>query len=153
MRFSFSAFEESANEFLKDSGKRLDLSTRTDELSQDFRGRAGVVIRRRDGKSPVSLTGLSSGERHVLTLLFSVTHMSDTDGLVLIDEPELSLHVDWQRQILGEMCKQTGERQVIACTHAPEVAANHLDSLVALQAVDAPLADSELTDDSEGIDE
>lgn len=74
----------------------------------------------------VPLRTLSSGERHVLTLLFSATHMSQEDGIVLIDEPELSLHVDWQRIILGELMKQVGNRQVIACTHSPEIAADHL---------------------------
>lgn len=77
----------------------------------------------------VPLRILSSGERHVLTLLFSTTHMSSEDGLVLIDEPELSLHVDWQRIILSELMKQVDSRQVIACTHSPEIAAEHLDKL------------------------
>jgi predicted ATP-dependent endonuclease of OLD family len=77
---------------------------------------------------------LSSGERQVLTLLFSATHMSSADGILLIDEPELSLHLDWQRTILTELMKQAGERQVVVCTHAPEVIADHRDSAVPLAA-------------------
>lgn len=75
---------------------------------------------------------LSSGERQVLSLLFAATHMTHTDGIVLIDEPELSLHIDWKRIILREMSKQAGDRQIIACTHAPEVAADHRDQLIEL---------------------
>ena len=82
----------------------------------------------------VTLAQLSSGYRHVVTLLFCATHMPTFDGPVLIDEPELSLHLDWQRRILSEMWKQTGGRQLLACTHSPEVAADHSESLVEVQA-------------------
>jgi len=78
------------------------------------------------------LEALSSGERQVLTMLFCATHMSPADGIMLIDEPEISLHVDWQRIILDEIMLQAGDRQVIVCTHSPEVVAEHRDALVKL---------------------
>jgi predicted ATP-dependent endonuclease of OLD family len=58
--------------------------------------------------------------------------MSSADGMLLIDEPELSLHVDWQRVILRELMKQAGDRQIIACTHAPEVTADHRNVMTRL---------------------
>jgi ABC-type cobalamin/Fe3+-siderophores transport system ATPase subunit len=119
-------FEESVNRFLQD--KRLSL----EHLSALRTAQAYPIVRLGDG-SPAKLEVLSSGERHVLTLLFSATHMTPEEGLVLIDEPELSLHVEWQRLILGELIKQAGGRQVIACTHAPEVAAEHSSALVEIE--------------------
>ena len=77
--------------------------------------------------------------------------MSLVDGIVLIDEPELSLHVDWQRKILSEMCKQAGGRQVIACTHAPEVAADHLDRFIRLNSQNSVTTDRIHTDE-EAVD-
>lgn len=75
-----------------------------------------------------SLSSLSSGERQVLTMLFSATRMSTlASGMFLIDEPELSLHVDWQRIILSALKSQAGDRQILACTHSPEVGADHGD--------------------------
>ena len=71
------------------------------------------------------LTSLSSGERQVLTMLFSASRLSATSGISLIDEPELSLHIDWQRIVLSELMAQSGGRQIIACTHSPEVGADH----------------------------
>ena len=65
-------------------------------------------------------------------MLFCATHMSPADGVMLIDEPEISLHVDWQRIILDEIMRQAGDRQVIVCTHSPEVVAEHRDALVKL---------------------
>lgn len=115
-------FQESVNQFLK--GKSLTLNFGPMTTPRDL----GPLIKLANGEF-AKLGVLSSGERHVLSLLFSATHMRSTDGIVLIDEPELSLHVDWQRIILSELTKQVGDRQVIACTHSPEVAAEHLTRL------------------------
>jgi ABC-type transport system involved in cytochrome c biogenesis ATPase subunit len=106
------------------SGKRLELNYGPTSTRRDLEPR----IRLANG-DVTGLQVLSSGERHVLSLIFSATHMRSSDGIVLIDEPELSLHVDWQRIILGEILKQAGGRQVIACTHSPEVAAEHITNL------------------------
>lgn len=75
------------------------------------------------------LTSLSSGERQVLTMLFSASRLSAMSGAFLIDEPELSLHIDWQRIVLSELMAQAGGRQIIACTHSPEVGADHMQAV------------------------
>lgn len=111
-------FQTSVNRFLED--KTLDL----DADAGPTRTRLHRFIKLSNGKR-ATMSALSSGERQVVTLLFSATHMSPADGALLVDEPELSLHVDWQRIILGELLKQAGDRQIIACTHSPEVGADH----------------------------
>ena len=50
--------------------------------------------------------------------------------IVLIDEPEISLHVDWQRHLLQKMSEQLGERQIIVCTHSPVIGADYEDRVV-----------------------
>lgn len=118
-------FEQSVNQFLE---KKMLHITGTPRRRPSF---IKLI------KQSAGLDVLSSGERHVLTLLFCTTHMAKADGIVLIDEPELSLHVDWQRMILGEIMKQSGSRQIIACTHAPEVAADHPGALTVLQTTES----------------
>ena len=115
-------FQQSVNHFLE--GKSLALKFGPTTIARD----PGPRIELANGES-AGLGVLSSGERHVLSLLFSATHLRSTDGVLLIDEPELSLHVDWQRIILNELIQQAGERQVIACTHSPEVSADHITRL------------------------
>ena len=66
---------------------------------------------------------MSSGERQLLTMLYAVNRMSG-NSTVLIDEPEISLHIDWQEDLLGKMMEQLGERQIIVCTHSPAIAAD-----------------------------
>jgi len=62
-------------------------------------------------------------------MLFSASRLATNQGTFLVDEPELSLHVDWQRCILTELMKQAVDRQIIACTHSPEVGADHPDAV------------------------
>lgn len=116
-------FQESVNRFLEEEGRRLVLDMRSHSKARAPRPVANLI--ELPGGRRTNFNALSSGERHVVTLLFSATHMSSADGVVLIDEPELSLHVEWQRIILTELEKQAAGRQIVACTHAPEVSADH----------------------------
>lgn len=118
-------FEDSVNLFL--DGKTLHVSDRWPNNSR--RLRESIYIKTENGRN-YPLTSLSSGERQVLTMLFSATRMSTmAPGAFLIDEPELSLHIDWQRIILGTLSSQAVNRQIIACTHSPEVGADHADAV------------------------
>jgi len=110
---------ESVNKFLE--GKQLIV----DPTIPSYHRRS-VGIGFDDGTSINQLHALSSGERQIVTLIFAATHMSE-QKVVLIDEPEISLHVDWQRRLLGEMAEQIGDRQIIACTHSPVVGADYED--------------------------
>lgn len=76
-----------------------------------------------------SIRVMSSGERQLLTMLYAVTKMSE-DSLVLIDEPELSLHIDWQEELLSKMMDQLGNRQIIVCTHSPSIATGYSDFMI-----------------------
>ncbi len=116
-------FEHSFNRFIAPKALRV--------VVPNARRRAGPTVSFPNGYS-ANLRVLSSGERQVLTMLFCATHMSPADGIMLIDEPEISLHVDWQRIILNEIMRQAGDRQIIVCTHAPEVVAEHRDALTEL---------------------
>lgn len=117
-------FEGAVNKFLDE--KALHISDDRPGLRRH--PSSGVCIQTPDART-YRLGSLSSGERQVLTMLFSATRMSGATGMFLIDEPELSLHVDWQRIILGELMAQAGGRQIVACTHSPEVGADHMDAL------------------------
>jgi AAA15 family ATPase/GTPase len=119
------AFVSSVNLFLET--KPLGYSF--NKPSNRSRGHSFITL---PGGKQVGFNVLSSGERHIVTLLFAATHMSPSEGIVLIDEPELSLHIDWQRIIVGEICKQAKDRQVIACTHSPEVAADNMEAYIDL---------------------
>lgn len=75
---------------------------------------------------------LSSGERQILTLIYAATHMSG-QKVVLIDEPEISLHIDWQSLLIPEMVAQLQDRQIITCTHSPMIGEAYEEQMVELE--------------------
>lgn len=95
-------------------------------------GHQRFVVRLENGRQ-VPLSTLSSGERQLVCLIYSATHLSGTESIVLIDEPELSLNIDWQRRLLTEMQKQMGAQQIIVCTHSPDIGGDHEDAVRILQ--------------------
>ncbi len=66
---------------------------------------------------------LSSGEQHQLIMLYDLLFAVTPGALVLVDEPEISLHVAWQREFLPDMIRVlqvTGARCLVA-THSPQI--------------------------------
>lgn len=82
-----------------------------------------IKVETRDGDE-IGLTSLSTGEKHLLRIL--VPTLLIGKNTLLIDEPEISLHVDWQRDLIHSMRALNPEAQLIFATHSPEVMA-HVD--------------------------
>jgi ABC-type transport system involved in cytochrome c biogenesis ATPase subunit len=89
--------------------------------------------------SGVPLDKLSSGEQHQLILIFDLLFEVTANSLILIDEPELSLHVAWQRRFIESLSKiiSLNAFDVILATHSPAIVARHFDLAVELAPVDA----------------
>lgn len=85
-----------------------------------------------DNENPqkvLHLNQLSSGEKQEIVLFYELIFDTKEDLLLLIDEPEISLHITWQKKFLDdlvEVSKQTA-LQVIVATHSPQIVSNHLD--------------------------
>ena len=77
-------------------------------------------------RTPISLDALSSGEKQMISL-FAKMYLYPKKKIVLIDEPELSLSIDWQRGILVDVLLSPNCAQVIAITHSPFVFDNSLE--------------------------
>jgi predicted ATP-binding protein involved in virulence len=74
------------------------------------------------------LSMLSSGEKQLLKIL--VATVSAGTSVIIVDEPELSLHVDWQRRLVRSMRTLNPAAQLIVATHSPEIMADIPDSQV-----------------------
>jgi len=75
---------------------------------------------------PIPLDALSSGEKQMVSL-FARMYLYPKRKVVLIDEPELSLSIDWQRGILIDVLLSPNCEQVVAITHSPFVFDNSLE--------------------------
>lgn len=85
------------------------------------------------GENHHSIHDLSSGERHILTFLSLVLfHGQDRDFLI-IDEPEISLNITWQRQLLELFTKLVPHTQIIVASHSPVLSKRHPEFLTPLK--------------------
>lgn len=77
---------------------------------------------------------LSSGEQHELVILYELLFRTSKNSLILIDEPELSLHVAWQEQFVTDLAKMAriSDFRAILATHSPEIIADRWDLTVEL---------------------
>lgn len=76
----------------------------------------------------IQLDQLSSGEKQIVSL-FSHLYLSDeNDYFVMIDEPELSLSVTWQRRFLLDIQNVVFCKGIVAVTHSPFIYNNKLES-------------------------
>lgn len=105
-------YRELVNKFLFDSGKVI-------KFGED--GQIGVEI---DGVvGPRSISSLSSGEAQIFVIL---THLSfnpaaQKNNVFIIDEPELSLHVQWQEMFVESVQAANPNIQYILATHSPSI--------------------------------
>lgn len=76
----------------------------------------------------IGVSSLSSGEKHVLWIFIDAL-IAEASSL-LIDEPEISLHVDWQNRLISDITQLNPKVQLIMATHSPEIMANISDNYI-----------------------
>lgn len=121
LRENTAMFEEIVNFFFEDSGKTL----RIGEVGN-------IVLSNKDRR--FELGQLSSGEKQILVL---ISHLVFNPRLrkanvLIIDEPELSLHVRWQEIFVESVRKANSNTQLILATHSPSIVLDHRDKMVDL---------------------
>ena len=94
----------------------------------------GLTAITSDGKS-LELASLSSGEQHELVLLYDLLFRVKPNTLVLIDEPELSLHVTWQKSFLPDLLEIVSATNfdVLLATHSPFIVGDRNDLMEPLR--------------------
>ncbi len=88
-----------------------------------------IQITRNKSQEPVNLSQLSSGEKQIVSI-FSRIYLEDYKNgfIVLFDEPELSLSIDWQKLLLPDIVESDKCEFLVAITHSPFIFKNELDS-------------------------
>jgi predicted ATP-binding protein involved in virulence len=83
----------------------------------------------------IPLSGLSSGEQHELVLFFELLFNTEPNSLLLIDEPEISLHVSWQNHFINDLKDvfQLNDLSAIIATHSPDIINNNWTRTVQLK--------------------
>ncbi|WP_288635991.1 AAA family ATPase [Pseudoalteromonas sp. UBA6610] len=76
-----------------------------------------------------SVNELSSGERHILTFLALVLFEGQERNFLIIDEPEISLNIKWQRELMSIFSELLPKTQIIVASHSPALAKRNPDYL------------------------
>ncbi|OZA91679.1 MAG: hypothetical protein B7X57_09805 [Erythrobacter sp. 34-65-8] len=118
----------------------IGLTRRIDELSSPLRSFAGVIdkyltssklvyVRDSDNhlviedhsKKEIELDQLSSGEKQILAFFtfFMLKDRGKNCKFVIIDEPELSLSVSWQKTLIGDLLSLSPNSYIVSATHSP----------------------------------
>ena len=115
---------KTVGQYLKD--KRIELNATTSELIPHVK--IGIQKER-----SLEVFALSSGEKQLLILLTEALLQQNLPCVFIADEPELSLHIEWQRNLVSSIRGLNPNAQIIFATHAPEIAANHPKKLINMQ--------------------
>lgn len=75
----------------------------------------------KDGDEMIPLYKLSSGEKQLLLILLKVFLMEEKPYVLLMDEPEISLHIEWQYRLFEEIRRLNPNCQIITSTHSPSL--------------------------------
>ena len=94
----------------------------------------GFVFESAHNDSTVPPRSLSSGEQHEIVLTYQLLFRASPGSLIFIDEPELSLHVTWQRKFLEDIARisELADLDFLVATHSPSIIHNRRDLMVEL---------------------
>lgn len=132
----YSKSKDSLREYLtRDLWRHMNLENRISILSKVFNAnetqlRAYYAL---NDLSPDLDHYLTSGQNRVFTMMEKALRQ-DID-MVLLDEPEVSLHIEWQRKILDLVNKYSTSKFILAATHSPDIIYHHLDAIIELDPV------------------
>lgn len=117
-------FMEIINFKLNPKGKSINISRDSGFI---FESKYGEQLR-------LAPRDLSSGEQHQIVLFYELLFKTMDGALILIDEPEISLHIGWQRVFLSDLEKvvKLTEQNIVMATHSPQIINNRWDLAVAL---------------------
>lgn len=99
--------------------------------------KSGLSISTNEGL--ISETDLSSGEFHFLYMMVSALLCQRTGTIIAIDEPELSLHVTWQRKLIKALtnCASGASPLFMFATHSMAIQAEHKDKVIVISNIES----------------
>ncbi len=89
----------------------------------------GQLFLKTSHKPKIDLQLLSSGEKQIVTFFaYLVFGLNNTNqSLFIVDEPELSLHLEWQLEFVDTLLELNPDIQLIFATHSPEIIGKRRD--------------------------
>ncbi len=83
-----------------------------------------IELKNENNPLRIKVTNLSSGEKQLLIIFLTVILQKNKSFILLMDEPETSLHVEWQATFIDHIKKLNANAQIIIATHNPLILLN-----------------------------
>lgn len=104
-------FIKTINSFFIDTNKKVEFSEST-------------LLIKKDETEVLDLISLSSGERQLIFIFLKIINSLTKRTLILMDEPEISLHLKWQEKLIKSILDINKDNQIIIVTHSPAMIMN-----------------------------
>lgn len=108
------SFKEIINPFFEVTDKSL-----SDISSLSFQSKGGTV----------KYTQLSTGEKQLLIILLTAINTMERPGIMIMDEPDLAMHVRWKEELIKALVRINPNLQLIVSTHAPSMIKGWFDNV------------------------
>lgn len=108
------SFKNIINPFFEVTDKSL-----SDMSSLSFQSKGGLV----------KYTQLSTGEKQLLIILLTAINTMERPGIMIMDEPDLGMHVRWKEELIKALVRINPNLQLIVSTHAPSMIKGWFDNV------------------------
>ena len=98
--------------------ENLSIDVKVEDISQDGRN---ITLFTNSSADKFDINELSSGEKQLFLRTLAIKMLNPENSIILIDEPELSLHPKWQQKIVDVYRKIGKNNQIIIATHSPHI--------------------------------
>ena len=98
--------------------ENLSIDVEVEDISQDGRN---ITLFTNSSGDEFDINELSSGEKQLFLRTLAIRMLNPENSIILIDEPELSLHPKWQQRIVDVYRKIGKNNQIIIATHSPHI--------------------------------
>ncbi|MCF1451365.1 AAA family ATPase [Agrobacterium vitis] len=122
-----------------DSGNRISVK-KSDFNPTKKTSSADILQKRRDVMSGIIVqpgeirySDLSSGEKQLLIFLSETVLRSEEPYIFIADEPELSLHIEWQEKLVPVILELSPQAQVFFATHSPDIVSRYKDNVYSME--------------------
>lgn len=108
------------------------------EKEEGFLLKSTIIKDRRGNFQRIPVSKLSSGEQNELVLFYLLLFKTEENSIILIDEPEVSLHISWQNSFIEDLKQITklNNLDVLIATHSPDIIANNWNLRVELKGIE-----------------
>lgn len=127
LKTTYNEIFESVNILFEETGKKIGYDNRNQKL----------YFSNINSSEKLDMSLLSSGEKQlVIFFIFSlIEYRSKNSSILLIDEPELSLHIEWQEKLLPSILNKNSKKQIILATHSPDIIGDFIEKCVEIKGV------------------